>query len=646
MSKITVVFVLAVTLAVLFFGVVKSSMGGNAVSASSEQIIEREEQDGNVREGPAQVGAAMSEQPNIGFIDSPSATCYQPDPIQDACFINWYYLSVSAAPNYMITMTASLNAIGPVAHTQGFFQTSMYIPYNMLGRGFKVACGALGGGKSDAWQRLCVYRPSTRFSRPYLSQLRDCLLPRLYPVEDALKGNPMKMVMRVCALAGLILVTLLVLLSGIVVRSHSERGARLAHPHVVEAAILAEEGVVGAAETSASSVIDAPAPTCYRPVEHTNVCYVEWASLAASTVSPNYMISMTVSIDELQRAYTGGFFQTAMYLPADMFAPGFQVACGTPGESGDPKLGAAHTYVIRARDTTGGHAAAPGTVVCPADIVPIKKLTLAGPSVGRTGFSYPITVTADPPTATTPIGYIWQATDHTDVSHIGGGNDFVELAWDTPGTKTVTVTAENGAGDAVAVHTIEILRPVNQATLSGPAFGETGLAQVFTATAKPASATPPIAYIFGGDDLKDVKRNDGSTVTADLAWNIAGTKAVTVSVTNGVSQASAHTTIQIQDPVAGLTARNNGPSALGASTQLVARVSGGTDFAFTWTFGDGRKGTGRVVDHTYGAVGSYTAIVTASNGVSSKSATTTVIVRDQPDEFRLLLPLIGRSASK
>ena len=46
----------------------------------------------------------------------------------------------------MITMTAILNNFGPVAHTQGFFQTSMYVPYNMLGQGVKVACGAKGAG--------------------------------------------------------------------------------------------------------------------------------------------------------------------------------------------------------------------------------------------------------------------------------------------------------------------------------------------------------------------------------------------------------------------------------------------------------------------------------------------------------------------
>jgi hypothetical protein len=77
----------------------------------------------------------------ISFIDSPSATCIQPDPSQDICYINWYYLSVDANPNYMIAMSVTLNATGVVANVQGFFQTSMYVPYNQFGLGFKVQCG-------------------------------------------------------------------------------------------------------------------------------------------------------------------------------------------------------------------------------------------------------------------------------------------------------------------------------------------------------------------------------------------------------------------------------------------------------------------------------------------------------------------------
>jgi hypothetical protein len=86
------------------------------------------------------------EAPEISFIDSPSATCFQPDPNEDVCWVNWYYTSVDGGSNYMICMYTMLNAVGKVTRTQGFFQTSMYIPYNMYEKGFRVPCGALGSG--------------------------------------------------------------------------------------------------------------------------------------------------------------------------------------------------------------------------------------------------------------------------------------------------------------------------------------------------------------------------------------------------------------------------------------------------------------------------------------------------------------------
>lgn len=114
--------------------------------ANTPTILNSETQDDNRREIQSDAQLNGSQQPNISFIESPSATCYQPDPGQDQCFLTWYYLSVNGGSNYMITMTLSLNNTGPVAHTQGFFQTSMYIPYSMLGDGVQVACGALGAG--------------------------------------------------------------------------------------------------------------------------------------------------------------------------------------------------------------------------------------------------------------------------------------------------------------------------------------------------------------------------------------------------------------------------------------------------------------------------------------------------------------------
>jgi hypothetical protein len=139
-------FMIPVVLTVFVMAAAFVMIGVAAGQATDPDILSREVQGESVREIAAPPGSKAPQQPNIGFIDSPSATCYQPDHTQNNCYINWYYMSVSASPNYMITMTASLNNYGPVAHTQGFFQTSMYVPYNMLGQGFKVACGSAGSG--------------------------------------------------------------------------------------------------------------------------------------------------------------------------------------------------------------------------------------------------------------------------------------------------------------------------------------------------------------------------------------------------------------------------------------------------------------------------------------------------------------------
>ncbi len=138
----------SLSLVTLTFIVIQQASARRAENGESPIILTQETQGDNTRIIFAEEnGEALQElSPNIGFIDSPSATCFQPDSSQDVCYINWYYLYVDAAPNYMIALTVTLNSIGNVGATLGFFQTSMYIPGSMYDRGFKVRCGAKGAG--------------------------------------------------------------------------------------------------------------------------------------------------------------------------------------------------------------------------------------------------------------------------------------------------------------------------------------------------------------------------------------------------------------------------------------------------------------------------------------------------------------------
>jgi hypothetical protein len=143
MRKLTLPFIISIVLLSATFFVIRNAYGQGQADGV---ILNQETQGENTREITAPDQASAPQQPNISFIDSPSATCYQPDPAQNTCYINWYYMSVDANPNYMISMTATLNSIGDIVKVGGFFQTSMYVPYNMFDRGFKVPCGALGAG--------------------------------------------------------------------------------------------------------------------------------------------------------------------------------------------------------------------------------------------------------------------------------------------------------------------------------------------------------------------------------------------------------------------------------------------------------------------------------------------------------------------
>lgn len=154
MRKTIIPLAFGLILLVTTFFALRIARGQVLADQNGEVVINSETQDSNIREITAPEGSAAANdasQPLIGFIDSPTVACVQPNISKDECFINWYYLSVSADPNYMITMTVGINEFGFVARYGGFFQTSMYVPYNMNPQGYRVTCGAPGAGGDPNW---------------------------------------------------------------------------------------------------------------------------------------------------------------------------------------------------------------------------------------------------------------------------------------------------------------------------------------------------------------------------------------------------------------------------------------------------------------------------------------------------------------
>ena len=126
------------------------------------------------------------------------------------------------------------------------------------------------------------------------------------------------------------------------------------------------------------------------------------------------------------------------------------------------------------------------------------------------------------------------------------------------------------------------------------------------------------------------------TVTARVSINgLAHGQIVRASTrlydaTGGDRVLQVETTIH-DSPVTGLEAHSDSPTQLGSLTTLSATIVSGTNGIYHWDVGDGSPvQSGVSVQHTYPAVGTYLAQVTATNGVSSQSRTIPITITDVP----------------
>lgn len=94
------------------------------------------------------------------------------------------------------------------------------------------------------------------------------------------------------------------------------------------------------------------------------------------------------------------------------------------------------------------------------------------------------------------------------------------------------------------------------------------------------------------------------------------------------------------EAIAGLVADSDSPTDLGNPTTFTATIMAGDDVVYTWAFGDGQTGSGANLSHTYSAVGSYTAVVNATNALGHETATTTVVVIKGMYRDRVYLPVL------
>jgi len=184
---------------------------------------------------------------------------------------------------------------------------------------------------------------------------------------------------------------------------------------------------------------------------------------------------------------------------------------------------------------------------------------------------------------------------------------------------TYTITYTNSGPDLATSVLITDAAPISVTNVSYASSGAT------------ITPTGGISYTW---QVGDLALGEGGviTITGVLSTGLpagafTNTATITTTAETDASNNTGAATVAVDVPIAGLSVASDSPTALGSVTTLTATIAAGSNVTYTWALGDGESGSGAVVSHTYPAVDTYTAVVTASNSVSVVTATTTVIVR-------------------
>ena len=90
------------------------------------------------------------------------------------------------------------------------------------------------------------------------------------------------------------------------------------------------------------------------------------------------------------------------------------------------------------------------------------SVTISGPTIGETGVEYTFNITVNPADVSLPIDFHIEGDLNTIDATLNDNEATLKVTWNTAGSKSFTVTADNGTGSPVeATHTIEISEPID-----------------------------------------------------------------------------------------------------------------------------------------------------------------------------------------
>ena len=274
---------------------------------------------------------------------------------------------------------------------------------------------------------------------------------------------------------------------------------------------------------------------------------------------------------------------------------------------------ASHTYtsagtftaIVTVTDALGVTATNSTTITVSPKLTVNVTTSVPNPVVGQS-----LTLTATPSGGVGNATCTWNFGDTTT-----GSGCLTTHTYTTSGTFTATVTATDiltvdattsvtfNVGSALAVILVISANP-------------TELAVSTTFTARATGGSPPYAsynWTFG-----DGTTATTTTATTNYTYNATGTFSAMVTVTDSTNVTARSTAVSVAvNPRLSVTAvAGPSPTEVSKVTSFTVMPAGGAGIIIcSWTFGDTTTGTGCSTTHIYAATGSFTANVTAIDGL-------------------------------
>jgi PKD repeat protein len=281
------------------------------------------------------------------------------------------------------------------------------------------------------------------------------------------------------------------------------------------------------------------------------------------------------------------------------------------------------TYAAQVTAANGVNSESQTTAVTVFCIPPAASFISSSPDKPGQTTTLQSTSTGTNPTCRWDFGdgYPPVSTDSSSITH----------TYSAVGRYALTLTVSNSAGSSAAFGIVEIventLPPVARFTSTTP--DEIGQTTVFINTSQDGADEDGhirYAWDFGDGSFSTVKHPTHT-------YAVVGIYTVSLTISNSLSSDALSDTVLITDArIGGLTSENDSPTTLGHATALSATTASGTNIAYHWALGDGNSRTRQYLTHTYGAVGSYFVVLTATNSSGSQVVTDTVVVVDEPIE--------------